>query len=192
MTLRNRIQKALKQERGIRLSAAEVQGIASALHIDFPVTRPRIARRSKPSPSKTPIEGHVRWMIHRDLKDVVASDAAATCAPWSKEDYKSRLSQRNAIAMVIELPSTGRGKPVVVGAMVYQLHKQHVELERIIIKPEVQLRSFGRQAMRLLRNDGARRCFGLTITFNPCIHSGRRCLSAITCIKSSGRRTCCN
>ncbi len=152
MTLRNRIQQALKQERGIRLSAAEVQGIASALHIDFPVTRPRIARRSKPSPSKTPIEGHVRWMINRDLRDVVASDAAATCAPWSKEDYKSRLSQRNAIAMVIELATTSRGKPVVVGAMVYQLHKQHVELERIFIEPEYQLRSFGRQLISELRS----------------------------------------
>ena len=152
MTLRNRIQKALKQERGIRLSAAEVQGIASALHIDFPVTRPMIARRSKPSPSKTPIDGHVRWMIHRDLKDVVAIDVAATCAPWSKDDYKSRLSQRNTVAMVIELPRVGRRKPVIVGSMVYQLHKQHVELERIIIKPEVQLRSFGRQLISELRS----------------------------------------
>ena len=152
MTLRNRIQQALKQERGIRLSAAEVQGIASALHIDFPVTRPRILRRSKPSPSKTPIDGHVRWMIHRDLKDVVAIDVAATGAPWSKDDYKSRLSQRNTVAMVIELPRVGRRKPVVVGSMVYQLHKQHVELERIFIKPEYQLCSFGRQLISELRS----------------------------------------
>lgn len=152
MTLRNRIQQALKQERGIRLTAAEVQGIASALRIEFPVTRPRIARRSKPSPSKTPLDGHVRWMIHRDLKDVVAIDVAATCAPWSKDDYKSRLSQRNTVAMVIELPRAGRRKPVVVGSMVYQLHKQHVELERIFIEPEYQLRSFGRQLISELRS----------------------------------------
>ncbi|QDT05221.1 ribosomal-protein-alanine N-acetyltransferase [Rubripirellula lacrimiformis] len=152
MTLRNRIQQALKQERGIRLSAAEVQGIASALRIDFPVTRPRIARRSKPSSTKTPIEGHVRWMIHQDLKDVLAIDVAATCSPWCKEDYQSRLSQRNVVAMVIELPRAGRRKPVVVGSMVYQLHKQHVELERIFIEPEYQLRSFGRQLISELRS----------------------------------------
>ena len=54
--------------------------------------------------------------------------------------------------MVIELPRVGRRKPVVVGSMVYQLHKQHVELERIFIEPEVQLHSFGRQLISELRS----------------------------------------
>ncbi|WP_413431535.1 GNAT family N-acetyltransferase [Crateriforma spongiae] len=147
MNTKERIQRALKAERGLRLSAAEVQGLASVLGVGFPARKPR--RRK--SPSRESASGNVRWMIRSDMKAVLAIDAASMREPWDDERYKRMLRQRNRIGMVIEQPIHGRRKDEIVGAMVYSLHMKHIVLDRMFVKRSCQLQSFGRQMMAKLQ-----------------------------------------
>ena len=46
---------------------------------------------------------HVRWMIRRDMHEVIAIEREAFEFPWSEEDFTRCLRQRNCIGMVAEL-----------------------------------------------------------------------------------------
>lgn len=152
MNMKERIQTALRQEKGLRLTAAEVQGLASLLKIGFPA---RKQYRPKPSISLEPQNGEWRFMRCSDLDEVVAMDIAATGNSWTKDQYKERLGNRAVIARVMERPDRGRRKPAMVGAIVYERCASRccIELERIVVAPEHQLHSFGRQMIALLQSN---------------------------------------
>ena len=150
MTLKDRLQTALKQERGLRLSAAEVQSLASVLGIDFPVPIPRRRARRRPSPSKEPILADVMHMVRADLKEIVAIDESAMSPPWTRDDFVQRLKQRNTIAKKIRLKRTGRKSGPIAGYMVYELHMNRIELRRMVVSPQYRLHSLGRQMMTSL------------------------------------------
>jgi ribosomal-protein-alanine N-acetyltransferase len=60
---------------------------------------------------------HVRWMIRRDMPEVVAIEREAFEFPWSEEDFTTCLRQRNCIGMVAEMADS------VVAFMIYELHR---------------------------------------------------------------------
>ncbi len=60
---------------------------------------------------------HVRWMIRRDMSDVLAIESESFEFPWSEEEFVRCLRQRNCIGMVAELDDR------IVGYMIYELHK---------------------------------------------------------------------
>ncbi|WP_413431791.1 GNAT family N-acetyltransferase [Crateriforma spongiae] len=150
MTLKDRLQTALKQERGLRLSAAEVQSLSSVLGIDFPAPKLRRRLRRKPSPSKESIQGDVKFMSRAELKDIVAIDKSAMPDPWTKTDFLRCLKQHNTIAATIRLEKTGRKPGLIAGYMVYELHMNRIELKRIVVAPQHRLHSLGRQLMASL------------------------------------------
>lgn len=152
MNIKGRIQLALKQEKGLRLTAAEVQGLASALKIGFPAKR---QYREKPSPSKEPLQGKIQFMNRQDLDEVVAIDRVATLKSWSNDDYMALLSQQLVVAKVIERPGAGRRRRAIVGAIVYRRWKDssRIDLERIVVGPEFQLHSYGRQLIASLQSN---------------------------------------
>ncbi|MEZ6138406.1 MAG: GNAT family N-acetyltransferase [Pirellulaceae bacterium] len=152
MNLKGRIQLALRQEKGLRLTAAEVQALASALKIGFPAKR---QYREKPSPSKEPLQGKIQFMNRQDLDAVVAIDEAATSRAWSKDDYLASLSQQMVVAKVIERPAVGRRRRAIIGAIVYRRWKDssRIDLERIVVDPDFQLHSFGRQLIASLQSN---------------------------------------
>ena len=65
----------------------------------------------KPNFSKV----HIRWMIRRDMAEVLAIEADSFEYPWSEDDFIRCLRQRNVIGMVAELDDR------IVGFMVYEL-----------------------------------------------------------------------
>lgn len=148
MNVKERLQRALKQERGLRLTAVEVQGLAGFLNLDFPK---KPIRRRSPSPSKPPSEGFVRYMICKDMPAVLAIDAAVSAVPWTKTQFRDCLRKRNCIGMVMELPGRRKRDAKVVGFMIYELHKHRFDLERIAVDPDHQLQSVGRQMIEKLR-----------------------------------------
>ncbi len=152
MNIKQRIQLALKQEKGLRLTAAEVQGLASALKIGFPGKR---RYREKPSPSKEPLQGKIQFMKPQDLDEVVAIDRAATLRSWSKDDYMAMLGRQWIVAKVIERPGAGRRRRAIVGAIVYRRWKDcpRIDLERVVVGPKFQLHSFGRQLIASLQSN---------------------------------------
>lgn len=78
-------------------------------------TQPEPPRSS--FPSLPPGSTHIRWMIRRDMPEVLAIEADRFEFPWSEEDFIRCLRQRYRIGMVAE-----RGDRIA-GFMVYELHK---------------------------------------------------------------------
>lgn len=72
---------------------------------------------------------HVRWMIQRDMPEVLAIENEIYSQPWSEEDFKTCLRVRNCIGMVAET----EGKAV--GYIIYALEKGRFTLMRITVDP---------------------------------------------------------
>ena len=65
---------------------------------------------------------HVRWMIRRDMREVLALEQEAFEFPWSEEDFTRCLRQRNCIGMVAESGDS------VVAFMIYELHRSRLHV----------------------------------------------------------------
>jgi len=74
------------------------------------------------SEQKEAVQIHVRWMIRRDMPEVLAIESACFEFPWSEEDFLRCLRQRNCIGMVADLDDE------VAGFMIYELHKTRLHL----------------------------------------------------------------
>lgn len=72
---------------------------------------------------------NTRWMIRRDVDQVMASEAARADG-WTEEELLSCLRPRNSIGMVVEHGD------VIVGHVVYLLHKDSVEMIRLAVHPD--------------------------------------------------------
>jgi [ribosomal protein S18]-alanine N-acetyltransferase len=88
---------------------------------------------------------HIRWMIRRDVAEVLASEARGTREPWSEETLVEALRAGDTIGMVAE-SSDG----TIVGHMVYTLHKKRLELTRLAVAPEARRRGVGRKLVAKL------------------------------------------
>ena len=77
---------------------------------------------------KAPAKPHIRWMIRRDMPEVLAIEEARFEFPWSEEDFVRCLRQRNAIGMVAELHEK------VVGFMVYELHPRRIHILNLAVR----------------------------------------------------------
>ena len=58
---------------------------------------------------------HIRWMIRRDMPEVLEIEQSSFEFPWTEEDFIRCLRQRNCIGMVAEYDEK------VVGFMIYEL-----------------------------------------------------------------------
>ncbi len=65
---------------------------------------------------------HIRWMIRRDMPEVLAIENESFEFPWCEDDFLRCLRQRNCIGMVAEHEDR------VVGFMIYELHKARLHV----------------------------------------------------------------
>jgi [ribosomal protein S18]-alanine N-acetyltransferase len=65
---------------------------------------------------------HIRWMIRRDMPEVLAIEEDSFEFPWSEEEFLRCLRQRNCIGMVAEHDER------VVGFMIYELNKTRIHV----------------------------------------------------------------
>jgi ribosomal-protein-alanine N-acetyltransferase len=73
---------------------------------------------------------HVRWMIRRDLPEVLTIEDACSEFAWSEDDFIRCLRQRNCIGMVAEHSDR------VVGFMIYELHKKRLHILNFAVHPD--------------------------------------------------------
>jgi [ribosomal protein S18]-alanine N-acetyltransferase len=71
---------------------------------------------------KQEVRVHIRWMIRRDMPEVLGIEAESFEFPWSDDDFIRCLRQRNCIGMVAEHEDR------VVGFMIYELHKTRIHV----------------------------------------------------------------
>ena len=78
---------------------------------------------------KEQVRVHIRWMIRRDMPEVLQTEQESFEFSWTEEDFLRCLRQRNCIGMVAE-----QGEKVV-GFMIYELHKSKLHILNFAVHP---------------------------------------------------------
>ncbi|MGE3409720.1 MAG: ribosomal protein S18-alanine N-acetyltransferase [Pirellulales bacterium] len=89
--------------------------------------------------SRQALQVHIRWMIRRDMPDVLDIENEGFEFPWSEEDFVRCLRQRNCIGMVAEHEDR------VVGFMIYELHKTRLHILNFAVGQAWRRRGIGTQ-----------------------------------------------
>ncbi len=96
------------------------------------------------SDQKQEVRVHIRWMIRRDMPEVLATENESFEFPWLEEDFIRCLRQRNCIGMVAEHEDR------VVGFMIYELHKNRIHVHNFAVAREYRRRGVGSQMVAKL------------------------------------------
>ncbi len=87
---------------------------------------------------------HIRWMIRRDMPEVLQAEQLSFEYAWTEEDFLRCLRQRNCIGMVAE-----QGEKVV-GFMIYELHKLKLHILNFAVHPSWRRLDVGAQMVAKL------------------------------------------
>jgi len=87
---------------------------------------------------------HIRWMIRRDMPEVLDIETQSFEFPWSEEDFLRCLRQRNCIGMVAEHNDRA------VGFMIYELHKTRLHILSFAVAEGHRRRRIGQQMLNKL------------------------------------------
>lgn len=85
----------------------------------------------------TTLPVHIRWILRRDMAEVLSIEHASFPNPWSETAFKEQLVKDNSIGMVAEHDER------VVGFMLYELHKASLHLLNFAVHPDYRRRGVG-------------------------------------------------
>ncbi len=91
---------------------------------------------------KLPVQ--IRWLIRRDMGDVLRIERDCFEFSWSEEDFLTCLRQRNCIGMVAEHDQQ------IVGFMIYELHKSRLNILNFAVAAETRRQKVGTQMAQKL------------------------------------------
>ena len=97
-----------------------------------------------PTTMKAQVRVHIRWMIRRDMPEVLAIESQSFEYPWCEEEFLRVLRQRNCIGMVAE-----QGERVV-GFMIYELHKSKLQVLNFAVAADARRSGIGHQMVQKL------------------------------------------
>jgi ribosomal-protein-alanine N-acetyltransferase len=81
------------------------------------------------TPTRDRVRVHIRWMIRRDMPEVLRAEQDSFDHAWTEDDFLRCLRQRNCIGMVAEHEDR------VVGFMIYELHKTKLHVLNFAVAP---------------------------------------------------------
>ncbi len=87
---------------------------------------------------------HIRWMIRRDMPEVLEIENKSFEFPWFEEDFIRCLRQRNCIGMVAECDER------VIAFMIYELHKTRLHILNFCVHPQFRRLGAGGQMIAKL------------------------------------------
>lgn len=93
---------------------------------------------------RTRLRVHIRWMIRRDMEEVLQIERGSFEFPWFEEDFVRCLRQRNCIGMVAECGEK------IVGFMIYELHKTRLHILNFAVSRDARRKGVGDQMVRKL------------------------------------------
>ncbi len=86
----------------------------------------------------------IRWLIRRDMPEVLDIERQSFEFSWTEEDFLCCLRQRNCIGMVAEYNHR------IVGFMIYELHKAKLHVLNFAVDPEFRRQAIGAQMIEKL------------------------------------------
>lgn len=94
----------------------------------------------------------IRWAVQRDLADMLEIERLCFADPWSEQDFKDVLRQRNAIGMVYDSElSEYTNRTDVQGFIVYELHPTKLLIKDLAVHPFAQGRGVGREILAKMK-----------------------------------------
>ena len=90
------------------------------------------------------IRVHIRWLVNRDMGEVLNIEQNSFEFPWTEEDYTRCLRSRNCIGMVAEYNDQ------VAGYMIYELGKNKIRLLNLATAGRFRRRGVATQMMAKL------------------------------------------
>lgn len=81
---------------------------------------------------------HIRWMIRRDMAEVLDIERRSFEFPWFEEDFIRCLRTKNCIGMVAEAGEQ------IAGFMIYGLYKSRLDLWTFAVHPDFRGMGVGR------------------------------------------------
>lgn len=91
------------------------------------------------SASSSQLDVQIRWLIRRDMPEVLRIEQSSFEFSWTEEDFLCCLRQRNCIGMVAERDHQ------IVGFMIYELHKSRLNILNFAVAPEHRKQGIGTQ-----------------------------------------------
>ena len=98
-----------------------------------------------------PLKMHIRWMIRRDMPEVLEIEEQCFEFLWYEEDFIRCLRQRNCIGMVAEHDDR------VVGFMIYELYETRIRIINFAVGRPWQRLAVGSQMVAKLAGKLSRR-----------------------------------
>lgn len=90
------------------------------------------------------VDVQIRWLIRRDMPEVLRIEQTSFGNPWGDEDFLCCLRQRNCIGMVAEYDHQ------ILGFMIYELHKSRLHILNFAVAAEYRKRGIGSQMITRL------------------------------------------
>lgn len=100
----------------------------------------------KPTPPLLGGRVGIRWMIRRDMPEVMAIEQSSFSQPCDEEVFLNWLRCRNTIGMVAEIGEQ------VVGFFIYELHPRHLTILDMATHPDFRHQGVGEQMMAKLQS----------------------------------------
>lgn len=96
------------------------------------------------SQSRQQLDVQIRWLIRRDMPEVLRIEQESFEFAWTEEDFLCCLRQRNCIGMVAERDHQ------IVGFMIYELHKSRLNILNFAVASEHRRLQVGTQMVTRL------------------------------------------
>jgi [ribosomal protein S18]-alanine N-acetyltransferase len=93
---------------------------------------------------KKQIDVQIRWLIRRDMAEVLRIEKASFEHPWWEEDFLGCLRQRKCIGQVAEYERE------IVAFMVYELHTKKLQILNMAVDPDFRRKTIGAQMINRL------------------------------------------
>lgn len=97
------------------------------------------------APAPTADKIHIRWMIRRNMPEVMQIENDSFEFPWPEEEFVKVLRLRNCIGMVAEIGER------VVGYDVYCLHKSRLHIINFAVAVDARRKGVGRAMIDKLK-----------------------------------------
>ncbi len=106
---------------------------------------------NKTPKNKEQVEIRIRWLIRKDMLEVLEIEHQSFEFSWSEEDFLIALRQRNCIGMVAEGYGTDY-RDKILGFMIYELHRSTLNVLNFAVHPEFRRRKVGSQMTDKLKD----------------------------------------